>query len=84
MTNLSDGLMMTTPERESEDMTRVGWTSEEEVNEEMTDFGDSQGDERLRLSLKVFKGDEFVGAGPFFCRWSRGSRPCVRRTARKA
>lgn len=84
VTFFSDSLMMATPERESKDVVWVGWTGEEEIDEEMTDFRDGQGEERLRLSLKVLREEMFVAGGPLFCRSSRGSRPCERRTARKA
>ena len=84
MTTLSDSLMMAAPERESENVARVGWTGEKEVDEEMADFGECQGDERYRLSLKAVRAELVVVGGPFFCSSWRGSRPWVRRTARKA
>lgn len=59
VTNLGNSLMMTTPQREREDVMRVRRAGEEEIDEEMPDFGDGQGDERLRLSLKALR-DEFV------------------------
>ena len=76
--------MMATPQRESEDVVWGRWTSEEEVDEKMADFRDSQREERLRLSLKELREVVFVVGGPFFCNSSRGSRPWVRRTVRKA
>lgn len=43
---LGDSLMMTTPEREMEDVLRVGRPGKKEADEEMADFRQGQGDKR--------------------------------------
>ena len=69
----SDMLMLATPQRESEDVVRVRWTGKEEGNEEMTDFGEGQGEERLRLSLKEVR-EEGVEVDGFLFWWWSGSK----------
>ena len=75
MTLLSDILVLTPPEGEGEDVPEIRWSREEEGYEEVSDFGEGQGDERWRLSLKEVREEVVEIGGPLFLRSSRGSRP---------